>query len=378
MSMVGSILSEARRQKGVDIAQVEQDTNIERVYIEALENDDYQKMPAEAYIVGFLRNYSEYLGLNPNDIIKQYKNLKMEDTEVPQEMLLPKKRSILTAKVFIFVVLTLFIVGGVYISLLFVLSYQYKAPNDESVKMENKTEKIASKKKEVYEITQDVLFEKEIFSGDEIVATIEGEQYVIEVLGTTPVVKLNIADSIQLVELTQTRSFDLNNDATPDIEVTVNDISENTGGASVSIASGSDIGTADMARTDVQSGEIFTPNEILPKKLEKNKVLFQGTHPYPVILNASFRGYCLFRTEIDKTERREQFYQRGGQLNSVQAKNGFRIWASNGNAVKCRLIGGGNTVDLDVGRPGEVIVKDLKWIRNEENGRYLFVEIDVD
>ena len=65
-------------------------------------------------------------------------------------------------------------------------------------------------------------------------------------------------------------------------------------------------------------------------------------------------------------------------LTGIQAKNGFRIWASNGNAVKCRLIGGGNTVDLDVGRPGEVIVKDLKWIRNEENGRYLFVEIDVD
>ena len=109
-----------------------------------------------------------------------------------------------------------------------------------------------------------------------------------------------------------------------------------------------------------------------------NKVLLQGTHPYPVILNATFRGYCLFRTEIDKTERREQFYQRGGMLTGIQAKNGFRIWASNGNAVKCRLIGGGNTVDLDVGRPGEVIVKDLKWIRNEENGRYLFVEIDVD
>ena len=80
MNHVGSILSEARRQKGVDIAQVEQDINIEQVYIEALENDDYQKMPAEAYIVGFLRNYSEYLGLNPDDIIRQYKNIKLEDT----------------------------------------------------------------------------------------------------------------------------------------------------------------------------------------------------------------------------------------------------------------------------------------------------------
>ena len=375
MNNVGSILSEARKQKGVDIAQVEQDTNIERVYIEALENDDYQKIPAEAYILGFLRNYSEYLGLNPNEIIRQYKNLKIEDAEVPQEILLPKKRAGASIKIFIFIVLALFIVGVVYLSLVFLLSYRAEG-NSETKIVEDTTKKIETKKKEVYEITQDVLFEKEIFSGDEIVATIEGDKYVIEVLSTSPVVKLNIVDSVQFVELTQTRSFDLNEDATPDIEITVNDISESTGGASVSIASGNDIGSSDIVGDS--SDEIFTPNEKPTRTPDKHKVLFQGTHPYPVILNASFRGYCLFRTEIDKTERREQFYQRGGVLSGIQAKNGFRIWASNGNAVKCRLIGGGNTVDLDVGRPGEVIVKDLKWIRNEENGRYLFVEIDVD
>lgn len=376
MNKVGSILSEARRQKGVDIAQVEQDTNIERIYIEALENDDYQKMPAEAYIVGFLRNYAEYLGLNPDDIIRQYKSLKIEDTEVPQEILLPKKKIGGGVKVLVFVIFVLFIIGVVYLSLVFFLSHRPVISDDIS-KVETIPEKNGTKKKEIYEITQDVLFEKEVFSGDEIVATIEGEKYVIEVLSTSPVVKLNIAGSIQLVELTQTRSFDLNDDTTPDIEITVNDISEESDGAGISIASGSDIGSADM-QNDVSSSDIFASNERPTRTSEKTKVLFQGTHPYPVILNATFRGYCLFRTEIDRTDRREQFYQRGGQLTGVQARNGFRIWASNGNAVKCRLIGGGNTVDLDVGRPGEVIVKDLKWIRNEDSGRYLFVEIDVD
>ena len=374
MNKVGSILSEARKRKGVDVVQVEQDTNIEKVYIIALENDEYQKIPAEAYIIGFLRNYSEYLGLNPDDIIRQYKNLNMEDTEVPQEILLPKKKMTSGVKILIFVLLAFVIVGVVYLSLVFLLGHR-SDNSDVEERMESVLKKSETKKKEVYEITQDVLFEKEVFSGDEIVATIEGEKYVIIILETSPVLKLNVIDSVQLVELTQTRSFDLNDDATPDIEITVNDISEESGGASISIASGSDIGSSDVV-SDVSSDDIFTTTERSTK--EKSKVLFQGTHPYPVILNATFRGYCLFRTEIDRTERREQFYQRGGQLNGIQAKNGFRIWASNGNAVKCRLIGGGNTIDLDVGRPGEVIVKDLKWIRNEENGRYLFVEIDVD
>lgn len=376
MNNVGSILSEARRQKGVDVAQVEQETNIERVYIEALENNEYQKIPAEAYIIGFLRNYSEYLGLNSDDVIRQYKNLKTEDSDVPQEILLPKRKMGAGVKIFVFVFLSLFIIGVVYLTLAFLLSHGSKVSVD-TVGVEKVSEKIETKKKEVYEITQDVLFEKEIFSGDEIVATIGGEKYVIEVLNTSPVVKLSVAGSVQLVELTQTRSFDLNDDTTPDIEVTVNDILESSGGASISIASGNDISSTDVLASETMD-EIFTPTERATRKVEKNKVLFQGTHPYPVILNATFRGYCLFRTEIDKAERKEQFYQRGGVLTGIQAKNGFRIWASNGNVVKCRLIGGGNTVDLDVGHPGEVIVKDLKWIRNEENGRYLFVEIDVD
>ena len=263
----------------------------------------------------------------------------------------------------------------VYLSLVFLLNYRSEISDGQTVS-ENIPEKVATRKKLTYEITQDELFEKEVFSGDEIVATIEGTRYVIEVLDTSPVLKLNMANNVQLVELTQTRSFDLNEDATPDVEITVNDISEESRGASISISSRG-IGNADISQ-DASSDEIFTPNEMPTRNSEKTKVLFQGAHPYPVILNATFRGYCLFRTEVDRTERREQFYQRGGQLNGVQAKNGVRIWASNGNAVKCRVIGGGNTVDLDVGRPGEVIVKDLKWIKNNENGRYLFVEIDVD
>ena len=61
MSDVGNTLYEARKKKGVDLAQVELETNIEKSYIEALEHEDYKKIPAEAYIIGFLRNYSEYL-----------------------------------------------------------------------------------------------------------------------------------------------------------------------------------------------------------------------------------------------------------------------------------------------------------------------------
>ena len=39
MGQVGSILSEARKNKGLDISQVALDTNIEKVYIEAVKKE---------------------------------------------------------------------------------------------------------------------------------------------------------------------------------------------------------------------------------------------------------------------------------------------------------------------------------------------------
>ena len=43
-----------------------------------------------------------------------------------------------------------------------------------------------------------------------------------------------------------------------------------------------------------------------------------------------------------------------------------------------QIIAGGKTIDIEVSRPGEVIVKDLKWVKDDETGHYAFVVMDVD
>ena len=37
------------------------------------ENDDFQNTPGGVYTIGFIRAYSNYLNLNSNEIISQYK-----------------------------------------------------------------------------------------------------------------------------------------------------------------------------------------------------------------------------------------------------------------------------------------------------------------
>ena len=114
-------------------------------------------------------------------------------------------------------------------------------------------------------------------------------------------------------------------------------------------------------------------------KTDRYKTYFTGKQPYPIVLNSEFSGYSLFRVDIDKKNRIEQFYQKGARLENLKAQNAFRVWASNGFVVKCVLIAGGLSKDLGViGKPGEVVVKDFKWLKNDKTGEFYFVEMDVD
>ena len=93
MESYGALLKKAREEKKLDISDVERETSITRHYLEALENEDVSAFPGEPYLVGFLKNYATYLGLNGNDIIKLYHAIQLQQTPTPKELLekhLPK------------------------------------------------------------------------------------------------------------------------------------------------------------------------------------------------------------------------------------------------------------------------------------------------
>jgi hypothetical protein len=50
---------------------------------------------------------------------------------------------------------------------------------------------------------------------------------------------------------------------------------------------------------------------------------------------------------------------------------------SNANALKIQVIGDGKTHDLDVGRPGQVLVQDIKWVKDID-GRFKLMVLLVD
>ena len=77
----------ARERKGVDLYRAERDTKIRARYLQALERGEYRELPGAVYTKGFLRNYALYLGLDPEDVLAQWKR-ERGDAAIPAEPVL--------------------------------------------------------------------------------------------------------------------------------------------------------------------------------------------------------------------------------------------------------------------------------------------------
>ena len=72
MFEIGNSLREARERQGLGYPEIELATKIRGKYIRALEEEDFTAIPGDAYIRGFLRTYSEYLGLDGDVYVEEY------------------------------------------------------------------------------------------------------------------------------------------------------------------------------------------------------------------------------------------------------------------------------------------------------------------
>lgn len=70
---IGTTLRDARRRLGMEVREVEERTKIRAKYIRALENEDWETLPAPAYIRGFLRTYGQMLGLDGEMLADEYR-----------------------------------------------------------------------------------------------------------------------------------------------------------------------------------------------------------------------------------------------------------------------------------------------------------------
>lgn len=70
---VGQLLRTRRLERGLEVRDIAAETKIPARFLNAIEDDQHEKLPALPFAVGFVRNYAKMLGLQPEMVCAQFK-----------------------------------------------------------------------------------------------------------------------------------------------------------------------------------------------------------------------------------------------------------------------------------------------------------------
>lgn len=74
MSDLGELLRKARDQRGLTLDDIQETTKIRKRYLEAIESGDHTVLPGPFYVRAFVKNYSEAVGLDPDEVLRLYQH----------------------------------------------------------------------------------------------------------------------------------------------------------------------------------------------------------------------------------------------------------------------------------------------------------------
>ena len=350
MESLGEKLKTAREKKGISFDQACRDTKISVRFLEALEKEHFSGIPGETYVVGFLRNYGAYLDLDVQEVLSLYRMLLKQEQPIPVEQLLKQPSPVpgIILKVALAVLILGVVFGGLYLLI--------SRPQTPQVPLH------ISQAATEHTMSGDH-FERRFYRGDSILVPFGQNQIRFELRGLGDEVTLHVQGRDILIELGQAVDVDIGS-GFADLRISAVDFDKNNADMGVRLRFESVAFSSDPIYWTEQPETVAITIQASPT------VIFSSPNPHPFTLQAVFQGNCLFRWEVlmerDRRERNERYFQRLDEW-SIQAQNGVRIWVSNAQAARFQVIGGGRTFPVEIGGQGEVVVADIRWVRDEEN-----------
>lgn len=355
MESIGKFLREARDQRGLSIDQIARDTNISRHYLTALEEDHYEVFPAEPYVIGFLRNYCDYLGLDTEGLIGKYRTQKIQEQPAPLAELIRQPspwplRVLWGGAALVVVLVVAFLVAPPVFSFFASLPQALATAGPE-------------RQPQTYTVkTQDKNLVQRLYTGDSVVVTL-GDNTVslpLSAIGDENLLgdyRLHLGDELFL---------DLDEDGTQDLRVFLKDVSPESPDRGAEFAFERMTATIPLASGSLPLGDEMKPG--LPaagsasgaQVEQKPVVILTDVPARPFTIDVIFRGYALFRYVVDDNRREESYFRKGDTIR-IDASRKVKIWVSNAGAFS----GKANAIaDFEVGRAGEVVARSIEWSKD--------------
>lgn len=117
MKTVGEILKEARIEKKISLEEIEKLTKIRKKFLLAIEENSFSQIFQSPTIRGFIRNYAQILGLNPEAVLAVFRRDFSENEKgqiVPKGMIMPIDKTTLSWSPRLTVILTVFLILGLF------------------------------------------------------------------------------------------------------------------------------------------------------------------------------------------------------------------------------------------------------------------------
>ena len=408
MESLGHKLREAREKHNYTLEQIARDTNISKGYLEALEEENFGVIPGDTYVLGFLRNYAEYLGLNPEELVGLYRNLRIQEQPMPMSELLqgarPRPRSRAVAVILAVAVMA---AAGVFLLVRYVLPRggEAAARQDEARPAASPGEFVLS----------DEAVTRWYSQGETVSVPIDGEHYRVSFAAIGDRLTLKVPGGTIDLTVGQTRQLDLDGDMANDIRTQLNDLDVTgsnrranlsifklprtgqiaqeglvaeapegataaagpagkvpvAGSAAAGVTPGAAAGTlqaaaspASLAAPAASQAPTATPAAAGGSFAGPLDLQAAGS-PSAFRLSISFRGYVLLRYLTDGENRDERFFHKGETF-ALDVKREARLWISNAGALRLSVAG----KDVELGRAGEVVTRTIRWSESRDSGGY--------
>ena len=360
MESFGKLLKKARESKNIDIETAANETVISKMYLQALEQEQLEKFPSETYLIGFLKNYAEYLEVDVGHILSLYRAKKIQEAPTPPSLLQRTAPKFVKPLVISLIVLA---VGGAGTAAWFIFF------NKEEV-IDQTTVLSAAVGTNRHTLTDQPLT-KRVYKGDIIAVPTEEGDIDLIVGQTLNELQIITPAGTQTLELSEERELDIDGQGGSEIIVYLSDISRSDAsrGAEVRVLL-KDKSLALSTQTDLES---------IPESSQVANqwhIIHEDNRAYPFTTTITVRAACMIRYRIDSKEEVEDYYTAGDQL-TIQSSNGVRLWMSNINAAKIQVQAGLQVYDLEMGKAGQVVAEDIKWLRSGP-GAYKLAVVGLD
>ena len=378
MESIGDRLKQAREAKKLTIKNVAIDTNMSPTYIEALEIEDFDKFPGETYIIGFLKTYSEYLKLDPDEMVMLYKGYKIGESATPLEELTrpTKSQFVINALALYERYRNLVFFGGVaLVSLLIIWGVWAMNRSDVSIDGSDSVSQIKKNYEESQnssiknikslQLSNDKGFTL-VYKGEAVQFLVDNKEvvFLLKEIGDNKVT-VNFLNNDKDIVMEIDKQVPVTLAECPrEILLTLKGLTESR--AKVMIDLGRDL-KAEMNAAAAATGN----NDVKPlTEGDNTKVIAQSNKSLKIIFEVKFIQKSFIEIYLDGA-RKQRGFMPAGSVERWEASEYIQMKIGNAGGIKSTI----NGKEFIFGKPGQVANKIITWKKDVANPNLYHIDV---